>query len=247
MITFKIQNLLARILGKKTRYDGLKPFTKGMERSFHAASRIELTYHSNAIEGNTLTLAETALVINEQVNISWKKLREIYEARNHDRALSYVEQLAKDGKEIDEKDILGIHEIVLRDIDDDYSWRYRDMPVRISGSTVVLPNHLKVPILMENFVKSLRIPNDDILIFSALKKYEFLAIHPFLDGNGRTSRLIWNYFLLKNWYPLAYIDIAERSRYMNALMKMDTRDTEEYIVLMLEAVERSLDTFIDAL
>jgi Fic family protein len=86
---------------------------------------------------------------------------------------------------------------------------------------VVLPNPLKVPTLMDDFTKSLTNIDDDILIFSALKKYEFLAIHPFIDGNGRTSRLLWNYFLLKNGYPLAYIDIADRPRYMNALQKMD--------------------------
>ncbi len=109
-----------------------------------------------------------------------------------------MEQLVKDGNEIDEKSILKIHEIVLADIDDEYSGRYRDMPVRITGSTIILPNPLKVPSLMENFAKSLQIPDDEILIFSALKKYELLAIHPFIDGNGRTSRLLWNYFLLKN-------------------------------------------------
>ena len=221
MINLQIQNLLARILEMKSRYDKLKPFPRAMEESFYAASRIELTYHSNAIEGNTLTLAETALVINEQANISGKKLREIYEARNHDRALSYVEELAKNKKEIDETDILKIHEIVLRDIDDEYSGRYRDVPVRISGSTVVLPNPLKVPSLMEEFSKSLCVPDSNMLIFSALKKYEFLAIHPFVDGNGRTSRLLWNYFLLKNGYPLAYIDITDRPRYVNALGKMN--------------------------
>lgn len=217
-----------------------------MEESFYEASRIELTYHSNAIEWNTLTLADTALVINEKANIPWKKLREIYEARNHDQALTYVEEIVKEERMIDEKDILKIHEIVLRDIDDTYAGRYRDVPVRITGSTIILPNPLKIPILMEKFMKSLWEIEDDILIFSALKKYEFLAIHPFIDGNGRTSRLLWNYFLLKNGYPLAYIDIADRPRYMNALQKMDTWDTDEYLSLILESIERSLDRFLDS-
>ena len=215
-----------------------------MEESFYAASRIELTYHSNAIEGNTLTLAETALVINEWLSISGKKLREIYEARNHDRALIYVENLVKEWKDLNESDILKIHEIVLTDIDDEYAGRYRDMPVRITGSMIVLPNPLKVPILMENFVTSLSEIEDDILIFSAMKKYEFLAIHPFIDGNGRTSRLIWNYFLLKNGYPLSYIDIAERTQYISSLQKMDTENTEEYLTIILSSVERSLDMYL---
>jgi Fic family protein len=87
---------------------------------------------------------------------------------------------------------------------------------------IVLPNPLKVPILMDDFTKSLINADDDMLIFPALKKYEFLSIHQFIDPNGRTSRILWNYFLLKNGYSLAYIDIADRPRYMNALQKMDT-------------------------
>lgn len=241
-----IHNLLSRILEKKARYDAKKPFPKAMEESFYSASRIELTYHSNAIEGNTLTLADTALVINEKVNIPWKKLREIYEARNHEQALSYVENIVSEWKNIDESDILKIHEIILRDIDDEYAGRYRDLPVRITGSTIVLPNPLKVPTLMEDFTKSLSNRDDDLLVFSALKKYEFLAIHPFVDGNGRTSRLLWNYFLLKEGYPLAYIDIADRPRYMNALQKMDTWQKDDFIILVLESVERSLDRFLDS-
>ena len=242
-----LQSILDRLLEKKARYDSLKPFPERMQESFHAASRIELTYHSNAIEGNTLTLAETALVINEQIAIPGKKLREIYEARNHDRALSYVEKIVRDGKMIDENDILHIHQIVLTDIDDLYAGRYRDMPVRISGSTVVLPNPLKVPILMEEFSGALQTKYDNTLIFSAMKKYEFLAIHPFIDGNGRTSRLLWNYFLLRDGYPLAYIDIADRPVYMDSLQKMDSGNTEGYLILMLRAVERSLDLFLESL
>ncbi len=247
MQSSKIHNLLDRLLEKKARYDSLKPFPERMQASFHAASRIELTYHSNAIEGNTLTLAETALVINEQIAIPGKKLREIYEARNHDRALSYVEKIVQDGKMIDEDDILHIHQIVLTDIDDPYAGRYRDMPVRISWSTVVLPNPLKVPILMEEFSETLKMTYDDTLMFSAMKKYEFLAIHPFIDGNGRTSRLLWNYFLLRDGYPLAYIDIADRPLYMDALQKMDRGDAQEYLLLMFSAVERSLDLFLENL
>jgi Fic family protein len=116
--------------------------------------------------------------------------------------------------------------------------------VRITGSTIILPNPLKVPVLMKNLVESLAYPDQDILLFSGFKKYEFLAIHPFIDGNGRTSRLIWNYFLLKNGYPLAYIDIVDRPRYMNALQQMNTGDHDEYVLLILESIERSLDRFL---
>lgn len=242
-----IHNILQRIRDKKAQYESMKPFPRVMEESFHRASRIELTYHSNAIEWNTLTLAETALVIYEKANIPWKTLREIYEARNHDQALTYIESLVESWKYIDEADILMIHKLILRDIDDTYAGRYRDLPVRIQGARIILPNPLKVPILMEQFAQSLTSSEADILTFSALKKYEFLAIHPFIDGNGRTSRLLWNYFLLRAWYPLSYIDIIDRPRYMNALEQMDHGNTEPYLLLIYESIERSLDLFLNNL
>lgn len=100
---------------------------------------------------------------------------------------------------------------------------------------------------MEEFSETLKMTYDDTLMFSAMKKYEFLAIHPFIDGNGRTSRLLWNYFLLRDGYPLAYIDIADRPLYMDALQKMDRGDAQEYLLLMFSAVERSLDLFLENL
>lgn len=100
---------------------------------------------------------------------------------------------------------------------------------------------------MGEFSETLKMKYEDTLIFSAMKKYEFLAIHPFIDGNGRTSRLLWNYFLLRDGYPLAYIDIEDRPLYMDSLQKMDKGDTEEYLIVILSAVERSLDLFLENL
>ncbi len=100
---------------------------------------------------------------------------------------------------------------------------------------------------MEDFSETLKMKHDNTPVFSAMKKYEFLAIHPFIDGNGRTSRLLWNYFLLRDGYPLAYIDIADRPLYMDSLQKMDRGDTQDYLILMLRAVERSLDLFLENL
>lgn len=239
-----LETLISRIGEKKSRYDALKPFPQVMEESFSNALRIEFTYHSNAIEGNTLTLAETALVVNEKVNISWKTLREIYEARNHYRAILFIESLVKAGKPLSEKEILEMHGYLLGGIDDAYAWRYRDIPVRISGSMKILPNPQKVPSLMHDFSDSLVEKPDDILEFSARKKYEFVAIHPFIDGNGRMSRLIWNYFLLREGYPLVSIDIHDRLRYIESLQEMDAWKTDKYFTLLFSSIEKSLDTFL---
>jgi Fic family protein len=159
--------------------------------------------------------------VNDKLTIGGKQLREICEAINHDEALKYIEGMIRDGVDMTEKHILDIHTIILNNIDKEYAGRYRDLPVRITGASIVLPNPLKVPTLMKDFAANLCDIEENILVWIARQKYTFLAIHPFIDGNGRASRLIWNYFLLKNGYPIAYIDIADRPTYMHALQQMD--------------------------
>jgi Fic family protein len=241
----QLTDILVRIALKKQQYDSLKPFPERMMDSFRAASRIELTYHSNAIEGNTLTLAETALVVNEHQNIPGKTLREIHEAENHAKATDTVDDMLQNGVTLlTEGDILTLHKIILTNIDDDYAGRYRDVPVRISGSTVVLPNSVKVPELMQEFATSLAVPIENDILFAAQKKYDFLIIHPFIDCNGRMSRLIWNFLLQRAGYPPVYLDIADRPLYMNALADMNKGNTEPYYILLAKSVERSLTMYL---
>lgn len=237
-----LTEILQRIAEKKTRYDALKPFPEAMRVSFEAASRIELTYHSNAIEGNTLTLAETALVVNEKQIINGKTLREHHEAENHARATDVMgEMITKWATLLTESDILALHKIILTNIDDEYAGRYRDVPVRISGAEVVLPNPLKVQTLMTDYTASLAVSTGDIVIFAAQKKYDFLIIHPFIDCNGRMSRMIWNFLLQRAWYPPVYLDIVDRPAYMSSLAEMNRGNTEPYFTLLAQAVERELD------
>lgn len=236
-----LSDILAHIAELKSQYDASKPFPDAMKMSFESASKIELTYHSNAIEGNTLTLAETALVVNEKLVIPGKTLREMHEAENHARAIDHMSLLLKNGNNfLTESDILDLHKIILTNIDDDYAGRYRDVPVRIAGSTLVLPNHTKVSDLMTQFFSSWSQEPENIILFAAQKKYDFLIIHPFIDCNGRMSRLIWNFILQSAGYPPVYLDIADRPAYMNALAEMNTWNTEPYFILLAQAVEREL-------
>ncbi len=133
---------------KKIELDNFKPIPIELENNLNDWFRIELTYSSNAIEGNTLTRQETALVIEKGISIGGKTLKEILEAKNHNEALNRIKEFAKKNKSITEKDILYIHSLILKDIDDLNAGFYRKVPVRIAGSLVILPNPIKVPDLM---------------------------------------------------------------------------------------------------
>ncbi len=123
--------------------------------------RVELTFTSNAIEGNTLTRAETALVIEKGLTVGGKSLREHLEAANHAKALDFVHSLiSKTPSELTAKDVLAIRDMILKGSDDDNAGRYRSVPVRIAGSAVVMPNPRKVPDLMDAFQDWLTAPHD---------------------------------------------------------------------------------------
>lgn len=212
--------------------------------------RMELTYTSNAIEGNTLTRQETKLVVEEGLSIGGKTVREILEIKNHAQALNLVQKMAKDKKtsNLTEQDLLEIHTIILKGIDDFEAGKYRNVPVRITGSTTIPPNHLKVSELMEKlFIQIQNFAGDEneALDLAIEAHYQLVTIHPFVDGNGRTARLLLNLILLQNNYPLTFIQKEERKRYLTALEKAQTGGTkDDYLELMYLAVERSLDLYL---
>ena len=143
-----------KLTEKKKQLDKFRPLPDALIRNLDDWFRVELTYTSNAIEGNTLTRRETALVVEKGLTVGGKSLIEHLEATNHARALDWVtEQIKRKPTTLTEKDILHIHEVVLKGIDDGNAGHYRSVPVRISGSTVVLPNPRKVPDLMAEFIQ----------------------------------------------------------------------------------------------
>ncbi len=156
--------------------------------------RVELTYTSNAIEGNTLTRRETALVVEKGLTVGGKSLIEHLEATNHAHALDWVrEQVTRQSANLKKEDILHIHDVILKGIDDANAGHYRSVPVRISGSSVVLPNPIKVSDLMQDFAQWLA--NEQGLHpveLVAEAHYRLVTIHPFVDGNGRSARLLMN-------------------------------------------------------
>ena len=210
--------------------------------------KVELTYSSNAIEGNTLTKSETALVVEEGITIKGKPVKDHLEAINYAFALDFVKELAVKKKEdITLSDILDIHRLVLRTIDDANAGRLRKIAVKISGSDVILPDPLNVPDLMNEFIVWLHSTNEHPVKVAVDAHFKLVAIYPFVDGNGRTARLFMNLILTAYGYPPAIIKADERVAYISSLEKVhQTGNLEDFYTLIFDAVDKSLDIYLDA-
>lgn len=245
-----MEDLLKRISEKKQRLDKYKPLPEVILKNLDEWYTVELTYTSNAIEGNTLSRVETALIIEKGITVEGKTITEHLEAINHAKALDFVKTLlSKSRKETAESDILDIHRIILQKIDDQYAGRYRDVPVRIRGSNHICPNPLKVPELMQQFYQWLHTDNPEhIAQIAAEAHFKFVSIHPFVDGNGRLSRILMNLLLMQEGYPPAIIRKEDRRVYIDALENahMGGLLTEFYRVIY-EAVDRSLDIYLETM
>ena len=234
---------------KKQILDGFRPLPHALVQNLGDWFRVELTYTSNAIEGNTLSRRETALVVEKGITVGGKTLVEHLEATNHAKALDWVkEQVSRPVSSLTENDILQMHDMILKGIDDLNSGHYRSVPVRISGSTVILPNPRRVPDLMAQFTAWLRTPNDlHPVELAAEAHYRLVTIHPFIDGNGRTARLLMNLILLMSGYPAAIIPKRDRLAYLASLEKAQTGGPkDDYLKLISKAVDRSLDIYLKA-
>jgi len=234
---------------KKERLDQYRPLPAALVQNLDDWFRVELTYTSNAIEGNTLSRRETALVVQKGITVGGKSLVEHLEATNHVKALAWVhDQVGRKPHRIAEVDILAIHDLILRGIDDANAGHYRQVPVRLAGSMVVLPNHRKVPDLMEDFAAWIRASRKQHPVeLAAEAHYRLVTIHPFVDGNGRTGRLLMNLILLMSGYPPAIIRKRDRLPYIGSLERAQLGGSKDaYLELIFKAVNRSLDIYLKA-
>ena len=244
-----IDKYLNRIAEKKTQLDALRPFPMASLKNIKENLTLEWTYNSNSIEGNTLTLQETKMVIEEGFTIKGKSLREHFEAVNHHDAIEFVESLVSKDHKISNMDVLTIHSLVLQKIEKEFAGRYRNAGVRISGANFVPPNALKVDAYMTDLIDWLN--DDSILINSVVKAaifhHRFVWIHPFFDGNGRTVRLAYNLYLMKLGFPPAIILKNDRKKYYDSLNKANNGDYSKLVLLVLQALERSMDIYLSNL
>lgn len=243
-----------KLTEKKKILDKRRPLDVALVKNLEEWFRIELTYTSNAIEGNTLSRAETALVVEKGLTIGGKSIAEHLEAANTAAALDFVkEQIKRKTSEIKEKDVLKIHEIILSRISKEDVGLYRRVPVRISGSAVVLPNPKKVQDSMDEFFLWLKKETKlHAVELAAEAHYRLVAIHPFIDGNGRTARLLMNMILMMKGYPPAIIRKNDRLAYIKSLEKPQLVNGEgdsknDYLKLIAAAVDRSLNIYLKAI
>lgn len=244
-----MDDILKRIQEKKLRLDSYRPLPGSIYKNMEEWFRIELTYTSNAVEGNTLTRQETALVVEKGITVEGKSITEHLEAVNHAKAFDFVITLAdKKIEDITEQTILDIHSIILEKIDYANAGRYRNIPVRIAGSRVTLPNAMKVSDLMKELINWLHGENNDVIKLAAEAHFKFVSIHPFVDGNGRTARLLMNLILMQSGFPPAIIRKEDRKVYIEAIEKGQLqKDLSDYYELIFKAIERSLDIYLEML
>ncbi len=242
-------NILTSLEEKKQRLDTYQPFSVDLAANLREWFKIELTYTSNAIEGNTLSRAETALVVEKGLTVGGKTLQEHLEAVNHAQAFDWVMQRVDASKrDITESTILDLHQLILQKIDDTDGGRYRTVPVRIAGSTVVMPNAMKVPELMGKFISWLQKKKAHPLTLAVDAHFKLVSIHPFVDENGRTARLLMNLLLMQAGYPPAIIRKEDRKQYITSIEKAQLGGSlSDYYSLMYQAVDRSLDIYLNAL
>ncbi len=242
-----------KLTQKKQQLDKYRPFDAALVKNLEEWFRIELTYTSNAIEGNTLSRAETALVVEKGLTIGGKSITEHLEATNTAAALDFIKsQIKRKPSELKEKDVLKIHEIILSGISKEDAGLYRRVPVRISGSAVVLPNPRKVQNLMDEFFSWLKKETKlHAVELAAEAHYRLVTIHPFIDGNGRTARLLMNMILMMRGFPPAIIRKNDRLAYISSLEKSQLAHAEknsktDYFKLIAAAVDRSLNIYLRA-
>ena len=243
-----MNEILKRISEKKAKLDALRPLPPELEKNLYEWYRVTLTYSSNALEGNTLSLAETAQVVEKQLTISGKSITEHLEALNHAKAIDFIKELAeeKKRKQLEVSDILAIHKIILQKINDEWAGRFRMIAVRVIGSPVPCPNYMKVPVLMDELVTAMTTSQDHLATIAAQAHLQLAAIHPFVDGNGRTARLLMNLLLMQEAYPMVPIYPQDRTTYINAIQKALTGETDDYYMFIYAAVEKTLDDWLAA-
>jgi Fic family protein len=230
-----LDDILTEIDIQKVRLDVLR---KTLDNAtIREALQIEFLYESNRIEGNTLTLRETQLVVNEGMTIGGKTMREHLEAINHKEAILFIEDIVSRKIDFTESVLKQIHALVLYGIDRDNAGQYRSVPVMIAGSQHLPPQPYLLQNLMDDYFifYSTQKNNLHIVALAAQMHERLVTIHPFIDGNGRTSRLVMNLFLLQQGFPLAIIggDYDSRMAYYDALETAQTQEGKVAFVLFI--------------
>ena len=219
---------------------------KEILENYNTDFEINFTHDSTAIEGNTLTLIETKLLLEDKISVGSKDLREIYEVINHEKAWNYAKTLIKKGKNLDDKLIKEILKILMENIME--GGKYRDMDVRITGAKHSPPSPFIAKIELDEFFKTLQNNDFDDLSIAAYTHAEFVRIHPFADGNGRLSRILMNYQLIKNDFLPISIKTKDKGQYYHVLEEYGINNNlNPFIEMIYELEEEQLDFYLNAI
>lgn len=247
-----LKPMLRELLDEKLeKLKKLRPIAPTHLQKLKERFQIEMTYNSNAIEGNTLTLNETYWVFQEGITVKGKSLREHLEVKDHKKALERLYQLVESPTpmRLTESIVKDLHHAVVELSEEQSGREYRDTKVLISGSQHTPLAYDEIPAAMKTLVRWAQDPPPDLhpIEFAAMLHHRFVHIHPFLDGNGRTARLIMNLMLMKHGFPLVIILKNDRMKYYRALRSADSGRYKALIQFIAQAAIRSLNLYLEVL
>ena len=233
----------------KQKLDAYRPLSLAVINNLREDLVLRWTYHSNAIEGNTLTLKETKVAL-EGITVGGKTMREHLEAINHREAIFFVEELVSQKEPLSQRNIKDIHQLILKKIDDQNAGIYRNTNVIIAGAEHTPPDFIHVLSDMENLICWYQNEAQELHPVERAGRVhaDFVKIHPFVDGNGRTARLLMNLELMKAGFPAAVLPVEKRLEYYNALDQAHTQnDYQPFLSLIIEVVVQSFQPYWYAL
>lgn len=236
-----------RIDVKLKSLNALRPLNPAQVQKLRELLQIEMTYNSNAIEGNSLTLRETFLVLQEGMTIKGKPMKDHLEAKDHKEALDFLYELvSQDSYTVSEHLIRQLHQLVVRETEKEFAGKYRTGTVIIGGADHTPPEATDVPRQMEDLMQWLKKNKKEYhpVELAALFHHKIVFIHPFFDGNGRTARLAMNVLLMRHGFPLAILLKNDRKQYYRVLQAADHGKSAALVLFVAQAVERSLDLYL---
>ncbi|MFN4149304.1 MAG: Fic family protein [Candidatus Sericytochromatia bacterium] len=226
--TDSIEELTNQVDDLKRCLDSFRPLTPTQAKNLEDVFSVEYTYNSNRIEGNTMTLKETTLVLEKGVTIQGKSMKEHLEVINHKQAFEYIKDLVEQKEEFTRRVLLDIHAIILYG-DRENAGRFRREPVLISGSRHTPPDYVQVPSLIDSYFEYYEQKKNTLhpVILSADMSEKLVTIHPFTDGNGRASRLVMNLLLMRSGFPVTIISADEKYGYYDVLESVQVEEEPE--------------------
>lgn len=242
--TMNISGQLAQIDQMKGWLDSFRPLSFAILTELKQRYDVRFTYHSNAIEGNTLTQSETELVLSKGITVGGKTLAEHLEVVGHKEAIDYIETLSRSGAGLSGWEIRQIHSLIIRRSSPTEAGQYRQIDVKSAGTEHVYPPHYLLPELMADFGQWLALSQANLHPIKQATEahYRFVSIHPFRDGNGRTGRLLMNLLLLNAGFPIVTISNQQRQPYIEALIyaQKSQDDLTKLLALVCHAARESL-------